>query len=174
MNALGLPNRVAERLAAQLNAHLASLFSLREIYRRHRQYAREWKLWDADVVLSKSCKEMERLSALVTRRIVLLGGMPMTESKGQRSTAYLDPDPEGCVHVGSLLELDFRRAREMLRRLRETIHLAAELDDPGTEYLLKRILLRLENDASDLAGIAKVQVESGQTLVVDRASWEFS
>lgn len=87
---------------------------------------------------------------MIAERITALGGIPTSNPVEQAKIAHIAHEPEGAFRIRAMLQLDLEHEGTIAQRLRNTIQLARELGDPGTEHLLKEILLDVEVRAHHL------------------------
>jgi DNA-binding ferritin-like protein len=149
-NPISLSNDVTARLIPELDAYLASLFVLFHQYQKHHWLVEGPQYRDLHLFLGKAYQEVHKQADRVAERITALGGIPTSNPVEQARIAYITHEPEGTFRIRAMLELDLRHEGRIAQRLRDTIRLAQELGDPGTEHLLKEIILDVEERAHHL------------------------
>lgn len=148
----GVSKRAALELVPELDEHLASLAMLHHQYLKH--------LWlTQDRAPERLGASMQRCQEAVVRsmnalagRTLLLGGVPIGHPIDQANLSYLEPEGEGIYALYDMVRLDLEHERALSLRLRITIETARELDDAGTEAVLKGVLGGSEVRARGLAG----------------------
>jgi len=149
-NPIGLSNNVTARLIPELDAHLASLFVLFHQYQKHHWLVEGPQFRDLHIFLGELYEEVHKQADMVAERITALGGIPTSNPVDQAKIAYITHEPEGAFRIRAMLELDRSHEGQIAQKLRGTIHLTQELGDPGTEHLLKEIILDVEDRAHHL------------------------
>lgn len=144
-NPIGLSDEVTATLVRELDIHLASLFVLFHQYQKHHWLVEGPQYRDLHLFLGENYAEVHKQADQVAERITALGGIPTSDPVEQAKFAYITHEPEGAFHIRAMLELDLSHEGQIVQRLRNTIRLAQELGDPGTEHLLKGILLEAED-----------------------------
>ena len=149
-NPIGLSNSVTAKLIPELDTHLASLFVLFHQYQKHHWLVEGPQFRDLHLFLGESYEEAHTQADHVAERITALGGIPTSNPVEQATIAYITHEPEGTFRIRAMLELDRSHEGQIAQKLRDTIRLACDLGDPGTEHLLKEILLDVEDRAHHL------------------------
>jgi|SRR3990172_177785 len=149
-NPIGLSNDVTAKLLPELDRHLASLFVLFHQYQKHHWLVEGPQYNDLHLFLGKAYEEVHKQADKVAERITALGGVPTSNPVEQAKIAYVTHEPEGPFRIRAMLQLDLKHEGTIAQRLRDTIQLARDSGDPGTEHLLKEILLDVEVRAHHL------------------------
>lgn len=149
-NPIGLSKDVTAKLIPELDSHLASLFVLFHQYQKHHWLVEGPQYRDLHLFLGEAYEEAHKQADVVAERITALGGIPTSNPLEQAKIAYVTHEPEGTFRIRAMLELDVKHEGEIARRLRATIRSAQQLGDPGTEHLLKGVLLDVEERAHHL------------------------
>ena len=149
-NPIGLSRDVVEKLVPDLDTHLASLFVLFHQYQKHHWLVEGPQFRDLHLFLAEAYEEVHKQADMIAERITALGGIPTSNPVEQAAIAFITHEPEGVFHIRNMLELDRTHEATIAKNLRESIFLARDLGDPGTEHLLREILLDIEDRAHHL------------------------
>jgi DNA-binding ferritin-like protein len=149
-NPIGLSRDVVEKLVPDLDTHLASLFVLFHQYQKHHWLVEGPQFRDLHLFLAEAYEEVHKQADMIAERITALGGIPTSNPVEQAAIAFITHEPEGVFRVRNMLELDRTHEATIAKNLRESIFLARDLGDPGTEHLLREILLDIEDRAHHL------------------------
>lgn len=149
-NPIGLPKEVAQELIPQLDQHQASLFVLFHQYQKHHWLVEGPQFRDLHLFLGEAYDEVHKQVDKIAERMTALGGTPTSSPAGFAKKAYLEHEPEGTFRIRDMLMRDRAHEGRIAQKLRETIERARDLGDPGTEHLLKEILLEVEDRAHHL------------------------
>lgn len=149
-NPIGLSTNATAKLVPELDKHLAALFILLHQYQKHHWLVEGPQYNDLHLFLGKAYEEVHQQADMVAERITALGGIPTSNPVEQAKVAYITHEAEGAFRIRAMLQLDLEHEGTIAQRLRNTIQLARELGDPGTEHLLKEILLDVEVRAHHL------------------------
>jgi DNA-binding ferritin-like protein len=164
-NPIGLPAEVATKLIPDLDQHLAALFVLFHQYLKQHWLVEGPQYRDLHLFLGETYTAILKQADLVAERITALGGIPTSHPVEQATMAYIAHGPEGQYRIRAMLELDRRHEGRIAQELRQTIRLARDLGDPGTEHLLMQILLEVENRVHHLdnfLGADSLEMDQGQ------------
>jgi len=143
-NPVGLSQDCMERLVPELDRHLASLFILFHQYQKHHWLVKGPQFRDLHLYLEDAYNEVHAQADEIAERMTVLGGLPTSSPSEQVKQAYIEHEPEGELTVREMLQNDLRAEQELARRFRASIRLAAEIEDYGTEQMLKRMLFAIE------------------------------
>ncbi|MBW7907096.1 MAG: DNA starvation/stationary phase protection protein [Phycisphaerae bacterium] len=149
-NPIHLPKEAVSKLLPQLDRHLASLFVLFHQYQKHHWLVEGPQFHDLHIVLGQSYDEVHKQVDAVAERITALGGIPTSGPAEIARLAYVQHEPEGAFRIRQMLELDRAHEGTIAAELRKTIRQAFELGDFGTETLLRRVLVEVEDRAHHL------------------------
>lgn len=149
-NPIGLPEGVTKKIAASLDEHVSSMFVLFHQYQKHHWLVRGPQFRDLHLYLEDSYENIHKELDALAERITALGGIPTSDPVAQSKKAYLSHEEEGEFPVRDMLKADREAEQKVIKQLRASIKQAEELDDYGTETMLKNILLSAENRAHHL------------------------
>jgi len=149
-NPIGLSREVTAKIVPQLDRQLASLFVLFHQYQKHHWLVEGPQFRDLHLFLAEAYEEVHKQADMVAERITALGGIPTSNPVEQAKIAFVTHEPEGVFRARNMFELDLAHEASIARHLRETIILARESGDFGTEHLLKEILIDVEDRAHHL------------------------
>jgi DNA-binding ferritin-like protein len=149
-NPIGLPTDVVEQIVPELDRHLASLFVLFHQYQKHHWLVRGPQFRDLHLYLEEAYEEIHEQADVIAERMTVLGGLPTSGPVAQAETAYIEHEPEGEPAVRTMLEHDLQAEQVITQRFRASIRTAAELEDYGTEHMLKSMLFNIEDRAHHL------------------------
>ena len=149
-NPIGLSKDVTLRLVPKLDRHQASLFLLFHQYQKHHWLVEGPQFRDLHLFLQEAYESVHKQVDAIAERITALGGIPTSHPGELVKVAYIEHEPEGTYRVRAMLKGDRSQEAEIAQELRKTIAEARESGDPGTEHLLKEVLLEVENRAHHL------------------------
>jgi starvation-inducible DNA-binding protein len=149
-NPIGLTTDVVAELIPQLDRHLASLFVLFHQYQKHHWLVEGPQFRDLHLFLGEAYDEVHKQADTIAERITALGGIPTSNPVEQAKIAFVTHELEGVFRVRNMLELDRSHEATIAMQIRNTISLARDFGDYGTEHLLKQILLDVEDRAHHL------------------------
>ncbi|MEM8873433.1 MAG: DNA starvation/stationary phase protection protein [Planctomycetota bacterium] len=149
-NPIGLPRDVCETLSAQLDRHLASLYTMWHQYRKHHWLVTGPQFMDLHKYLEANYDEIAEDGDLVAERMTAIGGIPTCAPAAQEALSYIDPEPEGMFHIRDSLKRDRESEGIIAINLRKTIQEAGKHGDFGTERILKKVLVHAEDRAHHL------------------------
>ncbi len=149
-NPIELPKKTASQLTDALNTDVASLFVLFHQYQKHHWVAEGPQFRDLHLLLEEHYTAVQQQADAFAERIVTLGGVPVSAASAQLKRAYVKEEPEGILDLREMLSNDLQTNQQILVKLREHIKLARELQDWGTEQLVKRHLRAQELRTQDI------------------------
>ena len=149
-NPIGLPREAAERVVRALDPHVASLFVLFHQYQKHHWLVEGPQYRDLHLFLQGAYEQAHQQADRVAERITALGGIPTSSPVEQAKIAYVEHEAEGSFRIRGALELDLRHEGRIAEQLRESVRLAQQQGDFGSEHLLKQVLLETEDRAHHL------------------------
>ena len=149
-NPINLPKKTTSQLIEAMNRDVASMFVLFHQYQKHHWVVAGPQFHDLHVLLEEHYTALHAEADAIAERIVTLGGVPISGPTAQIERGYLEEEPEGVLDIRQMLSNDLVANQQILVRLREHIKLARELNDFGTEHLLKRSLREQEMRTQDL------------------------
>lgn len=149
-NPINLPEKATTQLIEAMNRDVASLFVLFHQYQKHHWVVAGPQFHDLHLLLEEHYTAVHAEADEIAERIVTLGGVPISGPTAQIERGYLEEEPEGVLDLRQMLSNDLVANQQILVRLREHIQLARDLNDWGTERLLKRSLLAQEMRTQDL------------------------
>ena len=146
-NPIGLPRDVAEPIARHLDKHLASLWALWHMYRKHHWLVKGPQFRDLHLFLEENYTQVAEDGDMVAERMTAIGGVPTSSMAEQVKLSYVDEEPEGYFPIRDSLRQDMAREGTIAQNLRKTIRECQEGGDYGTERVLKKVLLHAEDRA---------------------------
>jgi len=149
-NPIGLPKEVTAKLIPKLDRHQASFFLLFHQYQKHHWLVEGPQFRDLHLFLQDAYEGVHKQVDHIAERITALGGIPTSHPAELVKAAYIEHEPEGTFRIRAMLKTDRSAEGQIAERLRETIAEAREAGDPGTEHLLKEVLLEVEDRAHHL------------------------
>lgn len=149
-NPVGLPKACMEQLVPELDRHLASLFVLFHQYQKHHWLVKGPQFRDLHHYLEDAYNEIHEQADEIAERMTVLGGLPTSSPTEQVNRSYIQHEEEGEFTVREMLEADLKGEQELARRFRVSIRTATELEDYGTEQMLKHMLFAIEERAHHL------------------------
>ena len=149
-NPINLPRDVCETMIAHVDRHLGSLYTLWHQYRKHHWLVVGPQFRDLHLFLEESYEELAKDGDAVAERLTAPGGIPTSGPAAQQEISYIDPEPEGHFRIRDSLNRDMHSDGIVALNLRKSIDEATKLGDYGTERVLKKILLHVEDRAHHL------------------------
>jgi DNA-binding ferritin-like protein len=149
-NPISVQQNTAEQMIDALNDHVASLFVLFHQYQKHHWVVEGPQFRDLHLMLQEHYTATHAQADDFAERIVTLGGVPVGSMVGQVDRAYINEEAEGVLDLRQMLSNDLQANQQILVKLRESISLAKDLGDYGTQKLLKTHLRAQEMRAQDI------------------------
>ncbi|MEQ8316614.1 MAG: DNA starvation/stationary phase protection protein DpsA [Phycisphaerales bacterium] len=149
-NPINLPEESAKQIIPELDAHLASFFVLFHQYQKHHWLVEGPQFRDIHHFLEENYNEVHKQLDAIAERVTAIGGVPTSSPTSQSKLAYIEHEPEGVFRIRDMLERDRSAEGHIAAKLRSTIRLCTEHGDFGSETLLKKILLKVEDRAHHL------------------------
>lgn len=160
----GVPRRAALELVPELDEHLASLAMLQ--YLKHSWLTQGDEPKHLAAFMQSNHESVVKSMSALAGRILVLGGVPVGHPIDQANVSYLEPEGEGVYARHDMVRLDLEHERTVALCLRITIETARELDDAGTEAVLKEVLDGSEVRARGLASLLEaVSGEADDSLL---------
>lgn len=147
-NPLMLDTSVAREVVDLLNRDLATLYLLHHQYHKHLWLIEGPQFRELEQLFLLHAEQVELAAVELGERINALGGIPAATMRKQIELAYLEEEPDGATAIRDMLESDVDAEATIAVRLREHIRLVTELEDWGTEDLLKQTLQATEKRAA--------------------------
>ncbi len=147
-NPLMIETSVAREVVDLLNRDLASLYLLHHQYHKHLWLIEGPQFRELEQLFLLHAEQVELAAVELGERINALGGIPAATMRKQIEMAYLEEEPDGATAIRDMLESDVDAEATIAVRLREHIRLVTELEDWGTEDLLKQTLQATEKRAA--------------------------
>ena len=147
-NALMLDTSVAREVVDLLNRDLASLYLLHHQYHKHLWLIEGPQFRELEQLFAMHAEQVELAAVEIGERVNALGGIPAATMRKQLELAYLEEEPDGALAVRDMLERDVAAEATIATRLREHIRHVTELEEWGTEDLLKQTLQATEKRAA--------------------------
>jgi DNA-binding ferritin-like protein len=129
-----------------LDRHVASRFVLFHQLRKHHWLVEGPQFGDLHAFLGEAYEQVHVHVDDSAERINALGGFPASNPVEQARLAYIEHEPEGAFQVLSMLARDLKHLGTIAQQMHKTIRLVQEMVDPGTEHLLKTVLLSQDTD----------------------------
>ncbi|MHC4128175.1 MAG: DNA starvation/stationary phase protection protein DpsA [Planctomycetota bacterium] len=149
-NPIRIEQATAKEVAAQLDEHLAALFTLFHQYQKHHWLVEGPQFREIHVLLQESYTQIHEHADEVAERMTALGAVPTSSPTKQAELSYIEHEPEGVFRIREMLERDREAEGNLAERLRHTIRLCFERGDYGSETLLRKVLLEAEDRAHHL------------------------
>lgn len=149
-NSISVKQDTAQQMIDALNDHVASLFVLFHQNQKHHWVVEGPQFRDLHLLLQEHYTAVHMQADEFAERIVTLGGVPVSSMAGQVKRAYIEEEPEGVLDLRQMLSNDLRANQQILVRLRDSVKLAHDLGDFGTQRLLKTHLRAQEIRTQDL------------------------
>jgi len=105
---------------------------------------------DLHLFLEDSYQQVQSDLDTIAERLTLLGAIPTSSPTRQAKLAFTQHEPEGYHSLRDMVERDKGAERILCEKLRPAIKACTEVDDFGTQTMLKTILLRSEDRAHHL------------------------
>ena len=147
-NHLLIPQETAEELAELMNGDLASLYILHHQYRKHQWLVEGPQFRELEQLFALHAEQTALAAVEIGERINALGAIPAATLRKQLEVTYLEEEPDGSIAIRDMLSSDVEAEATIARNLREHIRRATELEDWGTEDLLKTTLVAGEKRAA--------------------------
>ena len=147
-NPLMIDTSVAREVVDLLNRDLATLYLLHHQYHKHLWLIEGPQFRELEQLFLLHAEQVELAAVELGERINALGGIPAATMRKQIEMAYLEEEPDGATAIRDMLESDVEAEATIAVRLREHIRLVTELEDWGTEDLLKQTLQATEKRAA--------------------------
>ncbi len=147
-NPLMIDTSVAREVVDLLNRDLATLYLLHHQYHKHLWLIEGPQFRELEQLFLLHAEQVELAAVELGERINALGGIPAATMRKQIELAYLEEEPDGATALRDMLESDVDAEATIAVRLREHIRLITELEDWGTEDLLKQTLQATEKRAA--------------------------
>ena len=146
-NPIGLPRDVAEPIARHLDKHLASLWALWHLYRKHHWLVKGPQFRDLHLFLEENYERVAKDGDAVAERMTAIGGVPTSSMAEQAKLTYVSEEAEGYFPIRESLLHDMHCEGTIAQNLRKTIRECQDGGDFGTERVLKKVLLHAEDRA---------------------------
>jgi starvation-inducible DNA-binding protein len=143
-NALMLSQEVTREIVDLLNRDLASLYLLHHQYHKHVWLIEGPQFRELEQLFTTHAEQVELAAVEMGERINALGGIPAATMRKQLEMAYLEEEPDGALAIRDMLRRDVEAEATIAHRLREHIRHVTELEDWGSEDLLKQTLQATE------------------------------
>ncbi|CAN5541132.1 DNA starvation/stationary phase protection protein DpsA [soil metagenome] len=146
-NPVGLSKKSCQKLAGDLDRHLASYNVLYNQYHKHHWLVMGPQFRDLHLFLEEHYQQVHAHLDEIAERMTVLGAIPTCTPTAQEKLAYVEHEPEGQFRIRHMLERDLQAERSVCIQLRASVATAAEEGDFGTKSLLERFLLHAEDRA---------------------------
>lgn len=149
-NAIGLPSFAAKQISDQLDTLVSSLATHYHQYLKHHWVVEGPDHRDLHVFFEESYLEVQKDMDAVAERMTTLGAVPTSSMRGQAGKSLLESEAEGAFPVREMLRSDLQNEQSLISYIGQSIGMASELKDYGTETLLKGILMGREERAHEI------------------------
>ena len=149
-NPVGLDDETVEQLVPKLDTIQCTLWVLYHQYQKHHWLVEGPQFRDLHLFFEESYEEVHTYLDRVAERMTALGGIPTSEPANIADRSLVTHEPEGTYRIRPMLEHDLAAERTLAQALRDTIRLARDLGDPGTERTVKKVLTKVEDRAHHL------------------------
>lgn len=167
-NPILLPKKVAETILPRLDRLVASLFVLFHQYQKHHWLVEGPQFRDLHLYLETNYKEVHGHLDEIAERMTVLGGVPTGSPSEQQRLSSVEHEPEGLFGMRDMLAADKANEAQIAEMLRNTIKVATEIEDFGTETILKNILVKVEDRAHHLEHyLSSMSLDNGRATQVD-------
>ncbi len=147
-NILMIPHKTAKELAELMNQDLASLYILNHQYRKHQWLIEGPQFRELEQLFAMHAEQTAAAAVELGERINALGAIPAATLRKQLEVTYLEEEPDGAIAIRDMLTSDVNTEATIAQNLRAHIRRAVELEDWGTEDLLKITLIATEKRAA--------------------------
>jgi DNA-binding ferritin-like protein len=147
---VGLDDDTVEQLIPKLDAIQCTLWTLYHQYQKHHWLVEGPQFRDLHHFFEESYEEVHTYLDRVAERMTALGGIPTSQPANIADRSIVDHEPEGTYRIRQMMEHDLAAERTLATALRDTIQLARDLGDPGTERTVKKVLTKVEDRAHHL------------------------
>jgi starvation-inducible DNA-binding protein len=149
-NPIRLPEETVQQLVPLLDLHVASLFTLFHQYQKQHWLVKGPQYRDLHHFFKENYQEVHEEVDEIAERMTVLGGIPTSSPMEFSKLSYIEHEAEGVFGARDMLERDRECEGMIAERLRQTIRLADDMGDYGTETLLKNILTDVEERADQI------------------------
>jgi starvation-inducible DNA-binding protein len=143
-NSLMLPQEVTREVVDLLNRDLASLYVLHHQYHKHQWLIEGPQFRELEQLFAMHAEEVELAAVEIGERVNALGGIPAATMRKQIELTYIEEEPDGALAIRDMLERDVDSEAMIATKFREHIRLITQLEEWGTEDLLKEALQATE------------------------------
>lgn len=147
-NVLMIPHETAQEVAEMMNEDLASLYVLNHQYRKHQWLIEGPQFRELEQLFSMHAEQTQAAAVDLGERINALGAIPAATLRKQLEITYLEEEPDGATAIRDMLHSDVQAEATIAQKLRTHIRRAVELEDWGSEDLLKQMLQATEKRAA--------------------------
>lgn len=149
-NPVRLPRDTVQELIPELDGHVASLFTLFHQYQKQHWLVKGPQYKELHNFFKDNYEEVHEQVDKIAERMTLIGGIPTSSPQEFVMLSYIEHEPEGVFAARDMLLRDREAEGLIAERLRQTITMAKNAEDYGTETLLKEILVEVEERADEL------------------------
>lgn len=149
-NPVRLPEDTVRELVPELDQHVASMFTLFHQYQKQHWLVKGPQYKELHKFFQENYEEVHKQVDKIAERMTLLGGIPTSSPAEFVKLSYLEHEPEGVFGARAMLLRDREAEGIIAERLRQTITMAKDAEDYGTETLLKGILVDVEERADEI------------------------
>ena len=151
-NAVRLDAEKAEQVVEALNADLAATSVLYHQLRKHRWCVAGPQSRDLQEFFAGAAAEAERHADALARRIVAVGGVPLSDPAAFERHSPVPFEGESVYDARASLEHDLEAYGDLIESVSSHIELAESLGDHTTGHLLREQLVELEARADAIDG----------------------
>jgi len=145
--ALRLEEEKAEQIIDALNTDLADAYVLYHQLKKHHWNVEGAEFRDLHLFLGEAAENVEEAADELAERAQALGGTPVSGMDNLQEFATIEPEGEDVFDIRTSLENDMEMYGDIIETLRDHVELARNLGDHATAEIIRRILVRTEEDA---------------------------
>jgi len=146
-NPIGLNDEAVEQLLPKIDTIQCTLWTLYHQYHKHHWLVEGPQFRDLHHFFEENYQEVHKYLDRVAERMTALGGIPTSAPDAVAEKSLVRHEPEGTYRLRQMLKHDLKAEATLAQALRETIQLARDLGDPGTERTMKQVLTKVEDRA---------------------------
>jgi DNA-binding ferritin-like protein len=149
-NPIRLSEEVVESMIPDLDTLQSSLWILYHQYHKHHWLVEGPQFMQLHKFLEAHYVEVHDDLDALAERMTALGGIPTSDPVNQSRLSVIAHEPEGTYRIRQSLTHDRAAEGKLSETIRASITRANQLQDYGTENLLKHVLFRSEDRAHHL------------------------
>jgi starvation-inducible DNA-binding protein len=138
----GLSDDVRKESVAMLNATLADVFTIRDMYKKHHWQVSGPTFYQLHLLFDKHHNEQVELVDLLAERIQALGGVSLAMSADIAEATHIPRVPKGREDVSTQISRLLEAHSILLQEVRKAARKASESGDDGTNDVLVSEVIR--------------------------------